>query len=86
MDGISDRQIKGQTCRHTEIRRIQIDKRKLLTQNIRYKGVNEWMEEIFGSYRTCAKASDKRTIWPRSYETSSMLNSAEQKVYPTHKC
>ena len=78
--------MKGQTHRHTEIRCIQIDKRRFLTQSIRYKGVNEWMEEIFGSYRTCAKASDKRTIWPRSYETCSMLNSAEHKVYPAHKC
>ena len=38
--------MKAQTHRHTEVRRIQIDNPEFLTQNIRYKGVNEWMEAI----------------------------------------
>ena len=28
----------------------------------------------------------KKVVWLRGYKTFSMLNSAEHKIYPAHKC
>ena len=47
------------------------------------------MEATYQHDHSCllgCQATTQTNIWPRGYKTFFMLNSAETKIYPAHKC